>query len=69
MFLVKAVVTLVFMILILITFCSDSVSILPSKTAKCSTRAVTFLGDVDEIKNNAFMWRQRRSAFVSVTSY
>lgn len=53
MFLVKAVGTRVFMIHILIKFYTDSVSFKSFKTAKCTVRAATFLGDVDEIKNNA----------------
>ena len=53
MFLVKAVGTRVFTIHILIKFCTDSVSLLPSKTAKRRIRAAIFLGDVDEIKNDA----------------
>jgi hypothetical protein len=52
MCLVKTLGIYVFTINILIKFCSDSVSLLPSKTAKCRIRAATFLGDVDEIKNN-----------------
>jgi hypothetical protein len=53
MILVKAVGTCVFMKHILIKFCSGSVSLLHSKTAKCRIGAATFLGDVEETKNNA----------------
>jgi hypothetical protein len=69
MFHVKAVGTRVFMIHILLKFCSESVSLLPSKTAKCRMGAATFLGNVDETKNNVLYEDHVSSAFVSVTSY
>jgi hypothetical protein len=69
MFLVKAVGTRVFMIHILIKFCSESVNLLPSKTAKCRIGAATFLENVDETKNNVLCEDHVTSAFVSVTSY
>jgi hypothetical protein len=35
---------------IFMKFCSDSVSLVPSKMAKCRIRAATFLGFILEIK-------------------